>query len=201
VNSPQRKRKAPQTARGFKCNTTPGGRHTPVGEGRHRVVPAANSFAWVPRGPQPQHRTPRPAHTRWRRPTSRCPSREFIRLGVRAGLNRNTAPRGRHTPVGEGRHRVVPAANSFAWAGRAGLNHNITPRCRHTPVGASRHRVVPAANSFARAAADGIKRGISIPRRPPIPAASHQPVGAVCSPSMDAVCSPSMDSVRVVGSG
>jgi hypothetical protein len=105
VNSPQPLRKASQTARGF--TSTPGTyvRSTPVGEGRHRVVPAANSFAWTvpagaselaarrnhcgkprkPRETSTAHRNIRTEHTRRRRPTSRCPSREFIRLDRACG--------------------------------------------------------------------------------------------------------------------
>jgi hypothetical protein len=187
VNSPQRQRKAPQTARGFSSNTAACLRHTPVGEGRHRVVPAANSFARRPgalspcpsaRGPragaselaattaespancaglQQQHRRTQAAHTRRRRPTSRCPSREFIRPAAgRAGPMPLRARTQRERVNSPQQRREAPQT-------ARGFNSNTAAHMRHIPVRAGGHRVFPA-REFIRPAAG---RAESMPRARP----------------------------------
>ena len=99
VNSPQRLRKASQTARGFNGTPPHAARRTPVGEGRHRVVPAANSFARA----AGRTRVSPPALSRER---VNSPQRLRKASQTARGFNGTPPHAARHTPVGEGRHRV-----------------------------------------------------------------------------------------------
>jgi hypothetical protein len=183
----------------------------PVGEGRHRVPVAANSFAGCGLHTEPSHArhetvrrgTPlAPTSTRRRRPTSRPRCREFIRRVWGAHRTQPRAPRN-HPP----RHPTPPHLDPSAKADIAsplprihspGVGRTPNPATRAgkpsaearrppppRPVGEGRHRVPVAANSFAGTGGCASARRTATEvarRRHPLPRSSWERVGELREP-------------------